>query len=147
MTGKLGKSCQTITKMDQMMGSLPTNSWCRPAAAINPSTSVRYCGCPTSWALRRASLSRSWGSCHPSLRPLETRGIGLIECRVGSTSLHPVGWLCDCRQACASVCPFVKWGRVLLPASTAVVPTRNSPGSAGSFRYETCCIVPFSFEF
>lgn len=50
--GKLGKSCQTITKTDQTMGSLPINSWCRPAAVINPSMSVRYSHC----------LTPTWGS-------------------------------------------------------------------------------------
>lgn len=42
VTGKPGKSCQTITKMDRMMGSLPTNSWYKPAAVTSPLTSVRY---------------------------------------------------------------------------------------------------------
>lgn len=77
VTGKPGKSCQTITKMDRMMGSLPTNSWYKPAAVTSPLTSVRYSHCLIPWELQRELLSRALGL----VIPLDNGvGAGKPEC-------------------------------------------------------------------
>lgn len=76
--------------MDRMMGSLPTNSWYKPAAVISPLTSVRYSHCLTPWELQRELLSRALGLFIPLDNCVAVGKPGcltLLICRMGTSVL------------------------------------------------------------
>lgn len=60
-----GKSCQTITKMDRMMGSFAYKLLVQTEPWTSPLTSVRYSHCLIPWELQRELLSRVLGLAIP----------------------------------------------------------------------------------
>lgn len=105
-----GKSCQTITKMDRMMGSLPTNSWYKPAAVTSPLTSVRYFHCLIPLGASERVVEQGLGLVIP-----------LDNCVGAQTRVPHLLLIC--------------WmGTSVLLIFRAVVRTKYSWGSADSFR-------------